>query len=330
MMFPGQSGIVGGLRRAVLLALATTRFLGAAPASAPASVDPALLQIAIEVVEVDETKTRKLGVEWFNTMRVMETPGTAPSFFEFGMFNRNIVYADLQALLSEGVADLLANPKLVTRNGTEANFHAGGELPYVTAASLGTTEVLFKQYGVKLKIKPTLQTGTKINILVDAEVSAPDIQRAVSLSGNTVPGILSRKVQTDLTMEAGTTLTLAGMIQNEKQWNRQGVPGLSRIPFLGYLFSRKIEETRRTSIVIFITPTILEGAPPAPSKPIAAPLAPAPVTPAPPVQRLPPSFKPSAAAPIVGEAGRLQGIDYGLPLDELLGLTPSAGDPRAF
>ena len=57
----------------------------------------------------------------------------------------------------------------------------------------------------------------------------------------------------------GSTLTLAGMIQTQKEWKRRGVPLLMDIPALGYLFSKKSEIQRRTSIVVFITPVILEA-----------------------------------------------------------------------
>ncbi len=215
-----------------------------------------MIQIGVEVVEVDEHKSQTLGIEWLSSLHVNEAD--VPAVLTLGTLTRDHIFADLHALLQEGAADLLANPKLVTRDGTTATFHAGGEIPYITSASLGTTTVEFKPYGVHLQISPRVSPDGKIALSLEAEVSAPDTQNSVSLSGNTVPGISSREIRSDLTMEGGTTLTLAGLIQNEKQWTRRGVPFLSKIPLLGYLFSRKVQINKRTSIVVFVTPRVLE------------------------------------------------------------------------
>jgi len=94
-----------------------------------------LIQIGVEVVEVDEQKALNLGIQWLGTLHVAEA--SVPSLFEIGTLTRGSIFADLQFLEQNGAADLLANPKLVARDGASATFHAGGEIPYATAASLG-------------------------------------------------------------------------------------------------------------------------------------------------------------------------------------------------
>jgi len=225
---------------------------------APAS--KSLIQIGVEVVEVDEQKTQDLGVEWIHQFHIQES--NIPSFFTVGTFARSQIFADLQALEQHGAADLLANPKLVARDGTTANFHAGGELPYAIAGTLGTVTIEFKSYGINLKISPHLETSGSIAMTIDAEVSSPDSQNSVTLAGTTVPGIRSRTVSSQLILAPGSTLTLAGLIQNDKEWSRTGVPGLMHIPVLGYLFSHKTQTNRRTSIVVFVTPTVIADAQP--------------------------------------------------------------------
>jgi Flp pilus assembly secretin CpaC len=239
-------------RMLLILILGGTPVQAATPAS-----PPPLIQIGVEVVEVDELKTQKLGIRWMDTLHVFETE--VPALLKIGTLSRNQVMVDLQALLEEGAADLLANPKLVTRDGTTATFHAGGELPYAAAGGLGTTTVEFKPYGVKLKINPRLDANHRIALSVDAEVSGPDEQNSVTLAGNTVPGIRSRQVSSELVMSPGNTLAMAGLIQNLKQSKTVGVPGLMHIPVLGALFRHKTQSSQRTSIVVFITPTLLES-----------------------------------------------------------------------
>jgi len=176
-----------------------------------------------------------------------------------GTLTRTQLFADLEAMLTEGTADLLANPKLVTRDGTTAVFHAGGELPYAANTGSNAVTVEFKPYGVNLQINPHLENDGRIALSLEAEVSAPDDQNSVVLSGNIVPGLLSRHVSSEVTLRPNTTLTLAGLLQNQKQVQYQRVPFLGHIPLLGLLFSHKVVTHRHTSIVVFVTPTVLEG-----------------------------------------------------------------------
>lgn len=242
-------------RQAWLLWLLIEPF-AAPPVLAAGQETKPLVQIGVEVVEVDEQKTRGLGIAWLDALHVEEA--SVPALFRVGSLARDKVFADLQLMLEEGAADLLANPKLVTQDGTTASFHAGGELPYAVSGSLGNASIEFKSYGVLLTISPRVEPSGVIAMMVEAEVSGPDNQHGVSLAGNIVPGIRSRKVTSQLTLAPGSTLTLAGLIQNEKEWKRKGIPGLMHIPLLGYLFSRKTEVLRKTSIVVFVTPILLE------------------------------------------------------------------------
>jgi type II secretory pathway component GspD/PulD (secretin) len=240
------------------LALAAIASLLAARSPSYAEETKPLIQIGVEVVEVNEKKSQKLGIQWIGDLHIEEV--AVPSLLKVGTFARSKVFADIQALLTEGGADLLANPKLVTRDNTIATFHAGGELPYAVSSGLGTANVEFKSYGVNLKINPRLEPNGNIAMMIDAEVSGPDEQNSVTLAGNIVPGLRSRRVSSQLTLQPGSTLTMAGLIQNQKQWTRRGVPGLMHIPLLGRLFSHKVQDNQRTSIVVFVTPTVLEPA----------------------------------------------------------------------
>jgi Flp pilus assembly secretin CpaC len=231
-------------------------FLVAGAARADQKPKP-LIQIGVEVIEVDEKKSINLGIQWLSALHVQE--GAVPSLFNVGTLTRDVIFADLQFMEQNGAADLLANPKLVARDGASATFHAGGEIPYATAASLGSVTVVFKPYGVDLKVTPHLNEQNQIDLSVDAEVSSPDTQNGVTLSGNVVPGIRSRKASSELTLAPGSTLTMAGLLQNDKEWTREGVPVLMHIPLLKYLFSHKVKTLRKTSVVIFVTPTLIDA-----------------------------------------------------------------------
>ena len=218
---------------------------------------PPLIQIGVEVVEVNEKKAQNLGVSWFEDVNLVER--SVPSLLKVGTIDRSQVFAQLEVMMEKGAADLLANPKLVTRDCSSATFHAGGELPYPIARDRDSVDVEFKPYGVKLNILPKIQPNGSIAMTIEAEVSDVDMQNAVTFGQSVLPGIRIRKVTSELTLMPGSTLTLAGMIQTQKEWKRRGVPLLMDIPALGYLFSKKSEIQRRTSIVVFITPVILEA-----------------------------------------------------------------------
>jgi len=222
------------------------------------------VQIAVEIVELDLNKSYQFGIKWTDFIRAEER--SIPGIFTIGDFVRlNELFADLKLLMEKGAAEVLANPKLVTKNGTTANFRAGGEIPYIVSAGNDKVHVEFKPYGVVLEIKPVIEpdppdgeAGGNIVLSLKAEVSSLDYTVAVSLSGNFVPGIVIRKLDSQLSIKSGTTITIAGLNQTRKETIKSGVPILSGIPLLGVFFSHNKTIERKTSIVIFVTPTILE------------------------------------------------------------------------
>lgn len=211
------------------------------------------VEVKVEVAEVDHAKAARVGVDWLDKIEFVERRPAGVS--SLGSFVRATpIRAELNFLVEEGAAELLANPNLITDSGTTASFHAGGQIPYITVNSLGSSNVEFKPYGVSMKVRPDVREGGQIEMAIEASISAPDQTNGVVFSGNTVPAILSREVATHVTVEPGTTTTLAGLVQSVKEKTVQGVPFLRRIPLLGIFFRWKREESRRSTIVMFVTP----------------------------------------------------------------------------
>jgi len=214
------------------------------------------IEVQVEVTEVDQSKATRLGVEWLTDISASEK--SPPGLLAVGSIGRlSALQADLHFLIQEGAAELLANPNLVADSGAEASFHAGGEIPYITTAALGTSNVEFKPYGVGLKVQPVLLPSGQIQMNVEASVSSPDQTNGVGLSGNTVPALLERKVVSKVTVSPGATMTLAGLVQTHKERAQGGVPILRRIPLIGMLFRWKKESFRKTTVIVFVTPKLL-------------------------------------------------------------------------
>ncbi len=222
--------------------------------AAPAKKIP--IEVQVEVNEVDNALAESLGIDWLNTVTLQET--VPAGIVSLGSIQRlTPLKADLQFLAEEGAAQLLANPNLVTDSGTDATFHAGGEIPYITSSSLGTTNVEFKSYGVTLNVRPTLLADARVHMRVRAGVSAPDPSTGVTLSGNSVPALLSRDVTSNVTVEQGSGMTVAGLVQTQKTETIRGVPVLRKIPVLGGFFRWRRTNFRRTTIIIFVTPRVI-------------------------------------------------------------------------
>jgi pilus assembly protein CpaC len=228
--------------------------LWAGPPLGVAAATPKMpIEVRVEVAEVDHSKASTLGVEWPDSIGAVET--SRAGVVSLGSFDRLTDFqGTLHFLMQEGAAELLANPNLMTDSGTTATFHAGGEIPYITSAALGATHVEFKPYGVNLNVRPTVLDSGQIGMVIKASVSSPDAPNGVSLSGNRVPAILEREVTSNVTVSAGETITLAGLVQTHKEELKRGVPILRKIPLLGALFRWTQKNYRRTTVVMFVTP----------------------------------------------------------------------------
>jgi pilus assembly protein CpaC len=162
--------------------------------------------------------------------------------------------ASVAALAQEGKTTILAEPRLSTRNGSKASFHAGGAIPYGTVSANGTN-VQFRNYGIKLDIEPKVDRNGNIRATIQTEVSSID----GSVSTPFGPALLSRGTDTEFNVRAGETIVLSGLIQRETSTTIDKLPGLGDIPILGALFRSKRFLNRETELVILVTPTIVDA-----------------------------------------------------------------------
>jgi len=225
-----------------------------------------LVQIDIQITELNTTLSKSIGIDWAGGTEdtllldyeedLPDFDGGIDEFFKFGKFSRTSqLIATVNALVEEGKGRILSQPKLVVVSGEEASFLVGGEIPIRTTTSTtsGATQenVEFKEYGIGMTITPLLRKG-KIDILLNVEVSDIDAANAV---GDDV-AFTTRSASTQLVLDDGQTIVLAGLIKQQESETVKRVPFLSEVPIFGLLFRKRstITPNQDQELVFSITP----------------------------------------------------------------------------
>jgi pilus assembly protein CpaC len=162
----------------------------------------------------------------------------------------------IQALQQKNLAQMLAEPNLIALNGKEASFLAGGEFPIPIVqggGNVGNVTVVFKEFGVRLKFTPVIQPNGNIRLKVAPEVSALDFANGVTISGFTIPGLVTRKAETELELQDGQSFAIAGLIDNRIADVVSKVPLLGDIPIIGQLFRSKDIQKRNSELLVLVT-----------------------------------------------------------------------------
>jgi len=169
--------------------------------------------------------------------------------------------ADIDALETKGVVQVLAEPNLMSTNGKEASFLAGGEFPYPVAqgstGGLTTVTIEFKEYGIRLNFIPTITPRGTIRLQVAPEVSALDYSNEVDISGFNVPGITSRKVNTEVELADGESFMIGGLLDKSTNDTFEKIPFIGDIPIIGKLFQSELKTKNDTELIVIVTPELV-------------------------------------------------------------------------
>jgi pilus assembly protein CpaC len=171
--------------------------------------------------------------------------------------NEHNVGGLLKALEQKGFLQSLAEPNLIAYNGQEASFLAGGEFPVpIVQGATNTVTVMFKEFGIKLNFRPTV-AGDTIRLKVRPEVSSLDFANGITLEGFRIPGLITRRAETDVELRDGQSFAIAGLLNNISQEDTAAVPILSSLPIIGPLFKSKADRAERTELMVLITPRLV-------------------------------------------------------------------------
>jgi type IV pilus assembly protein PilQ len=175
----------------------------------------------------------------------------------FGILKDNLrLDLSLTALESSGKGKIISSPKIVTTDNKEAVIEQGTQIPYSTVSASGTN-VQFVDATLSLKVTPHITPDGRVSMKVDVK---NDSQGDVA-PGSTTPSINKKKATTDVLISDGETTVIGGILQITRNESRSGLPWLSKIPVLGYLFRRDTNSVQNRELLIFITPKILKQEP---------------------------------------------------------------------
>ena len=340
--------------RAVNIASMGGKVVNLLDVNVPAS-DPQIL-LKVHFISVDRSRETQLGINIYstgagNTIGGISTGSLSSTFSSTSSTSSSVtggtsptnlsayypglnIGATIQALQTTIGAQVLAEPNIVTANGKQASFLAGGEYPYpmVQAGSGGSgasISIMFKEYGVRLNFIPTITPRGTIRLQVAPEVSSLDFADAITISGYEVPAITTRKMNTEVELADGQSFVIGGLLDNTESASFLKVPFLGDIPILGKFFQSMQKTKTNTELIVIVTPEIvapIQAGDPAPSLklpgkflppnsgiPMNTPDAktaantPAPAPPIIPVEKLIESMKPETPLMVEGASGTFGG-----------------------
>lgn len=172
--------------------------------------------------------------------------------FAIGLVNdKYLLDLEISALESQGSAEVIARPKVITADKQEATISSGVEIPYQEASSSGATSVSFKSATLQLAVKPQITPDDRI--IMELEVK----QDTVGAVFNGVPSINTNNVKTQVLVNNGETIVFGGIFTVNTSESVTKTPFLGDLPYVGGLFRRNTRSDQKQELLIFITPRLI-------------------------------------------------------------------------
>ncbi|MFT3857922.1 MAG: type IV pilus secretin PilQ [Aquabacterium sp.] len=186
-------------------------------------------------------------------------PGTSingynPGTFGISLFTASVNHAlnlEISALEADGRGKIVSSPRVITADQIKALIEQGTELPYQTATSSGATAISFRKANLKLEVTP--QITPEGSIILDVDVNKDSVGQVT----NAGYAIDTKHVQTQVLVENGGTVVIGGIFQQQENQTEQKIPLLGDIPVVGNLFKNSIRNSKRSELLIFLTPKVV-------------------------------------------------------------------------
>ena len=244
--------------------------------SALKRLDVRPIQVLIEasLAEVTLTDDMRYGLQWSYeagdgrlVLSENNSGAITPTFpgFSYLFTGRPDVRAVLNAIESMTQVRVISNPKLLVLNNREAQLQIGDQVPVTVQSSVGTTaenspivnSVQFRDTGVILRVTPRVNKSGLVIMDISQEVS--DVVPTTT-SGIDSPTIQQRKFNSTVAVQDGETIALGGLIRDTKSKGGGGIPFLRRLPILGELFGSTTRNSRRTELIVLMSPKVIQTA----------------------------------------------------------------------
>jgi len=235
-------------------------------------------QVVIEgvIAQIGLSNTMNLGLAWSINANISDIggrirmnassldpakiPGTG--FTYTGTDAAGVIRAVVASLATESKAKLLATPHILVADNREARIQVGQSVPIPTSETFGTPGVApqrtiqYKDIGIILKVKPRINDGGLVSLDIVQEVST---YSTVLLFSDEKQIILNKtEASTNLIVQDGQTIVIGGLIREDESKAKAGIPFLSKIPILGYLFGNTGLDESRTELIILLTPRVIK------------------------------------------------------------------------
>ncbi|SMC17947.1 type IV pilus assembly protein PilQ [Desulfacinum hydrothermale DSM 13146] len=238
-----------------------------------ARLDRPTRQVLIEarIVQINSNASRELGIDWgFNLTKTTDhvvsgefavnhpVAATSSASMTIGrLVGTTLWNLDLRLSAAEtaGQGKVIAAPRVLTMNHVKATISQGTQIPYQEKTGQGNTSVSFKDATLELQVTPHITPDGRVRLQIQAKQDSPNL----SITGGTgEPAIDTRRIDTELLVDDGSTVVIGGIIKEEDSKEESRTPGVHRIPILGSLFKSKSVTKDKSELMIFIHPRIVD------------------------------------------------------------------------
>lgn len=181
----------------------------------------------------------------------LNAAGAAFSLFRVGA--DRLLTLELSALEADGRGKVLSSPRVVTTDRGTAIIEQGTELPYQAKVKNGVSGLQFRRASLRLEVTPHITPDHRVSL--DVNVS----KDSVGMETPAGAAIHTKHVKTQVEVDNGGTVAIGGIFERTERRDVVGVPGLHRLPWIGGLFRRTTQSDRKSELIVFITPSVIDA-----------------------------------------------------------------------
>lgn len=197
-----------------------------------------------------------------DVLNVDQTKLSLSGFTAIGVDSDGLVRALVTALATESKAKVLAAPHILVSDNRDAKIQVGQQVPLITSETYGSTTVApqrnfqYRDIGIILKVKPRINAGGLVSLEIYQEISTYE---TIKVAGSEELLLNKTDVTTELVVQDNQTIVIGGLIREDTSKSRTGIPYLSKIPIIGWLFGGTDDKTTRQEIIILLTPRVIKN-----------------------------------------------------------------------